>query len=55
MAQQFVKVPALAVLLPLDDGRVFFRPVMARLVLSTGLGHCSRGMTDFSSHSIPSA
>ena len=25
MPQQFIKVPALAVLLPLDDGRVFFR------------------------------
>lgn len=29
--------------------------VMARFDLNTGLGYCSRGMTDFSSHSIPSA
>lgn len=26
--------------------------VIARLSLNTGLGHCRRGMTDFSSHSI---
>jgi len=29
--------------------------VMARLDLNTGLGHCRRGMTDLSSHSMPRA
>jgi hypothetical protein len=29
--------------------------VIARFCLNTGLGHCRRGMTDFSSQSIPRA